>query len=161
MKYRAIAKKCQNLLQTIKWTDNSYALDTHVSNNRQSYDDIRECSTHNTVHVPSDPQIMEYLIDSITSKDSTLQYSIGLVRANTNNMCNDFEGAANIPIEIDPYLRSTRTNTRDANVSAIDFSAGRGDTGVDIRFHPKHKFLELPQDQKDKLTDCFSTNYGK
>ena len=58
-----------------------------------------------------------------------------------NNMRNDFEGAANILIEIDPYRRSTRTNTRDVNVSAIDFSAGRGNTGVDLRFHPKHKFL--------------------
>ena len=104
---------------------------------------------------------MEYLIDSITSKDSTLQASIGLVRANTNNMRNDFEGAANILIEIDPYRRSTRTNTRDANVSAIDFSAGRGNTGVDLRFHPKHKFLELPQEQKDELTNWISTNDGK
>ena len=141
MKYRAIAKKRQNLLQTIKWTGNSYALETHVSNHRQTYDDLRECSTHITVPVPSDTQRVEYLIYSITSKDSTLQDSIGLFRANTNNMRNNFEGEANIPIEIDPYLRSTRTNTRDENVSAIDFSAGRGNTGVDLRFHTKHKFL--------------------
>ena len=86
---------------------------------------------------------MEYRIDNITSKDSTLQASIGLVRANTNNMRNDFGGAANILIEIDPYCRSTSTNTRDANVSAIDFSAGREDTGVDLRFHPKHKFFGI------------------
>ena len=142
MKYRDIAKKRQNLLQTIKWTGNSYELETHVSNHRQAYDDLRECSTHITVPVPSDPQRVEYLIDSINSKDSTLQYSIGLVRANTNNTRNNSEGAANILIETDPYRRPTRTNTRDANVSAIDFSAGRGNTGVDLRFHPKHKFLE-------------------
>ena len=128
VKYRAIAKKRQNLLQTIKWTGNSYALETNVSNHRQAYDDLRECSTHITVPVPSDPQRVEYLINSITSKDSTLQASIGLFRTNTNNMRNDFEGAANILIEIDPYRRSTRTNTRDENVSAIDFSAGRGNT---------------------------------
>ena len=102
MKYRVIAKKRQNLLQTIKWTGNSYALETHVSNHRQAYDDIRECSTHITVPVLSDPQRVEYLINSITSKDSTLQDSIGLVRANTNNMRNNFEGASNILIEIDP-----------------------------------------------------------
>ena len=143
MKYRAIAKKRQNLLQTIKWTGNSYALETHVSNNRQVYDDLRECSTHITVPVPSDPQIVEYLIDSITSKDSTLQASIGLVRANTNNMRNDFEGSVNILIVIDPYRRSTSTNTCNANVYAIDFSAGRGNTGVDLRFHPNHKFFVI------------------
>ena len=63
-------------------------------------------------------------------------------------MCNDFEGSANILVEIDPYRRSTSTNTRNANVSTIDFSAGRGNTVVDLRFHLKHKFLESPQDQK-------------
>ena len=109
MKYRAIANKRKNLLQIIKWTGNSYALETHVSNHRQAYDDLRELSTHITLPVPSDPQRVEYLIDSITSKDSTLQASIGLVRANTNNMRKDFDGAANILIEIDPYRRSTRT----------------------------------------------------
>ena len=128
MKYRTIAKNHQNLLLTIKCTGSSNALETHVSNHRQAYDDLRECSTHITVPVPSDPQRVEYLIDSITSKDSTLQASIGLVRANTNNMSNEFEGAANILIEIDPYRGSTRTNNRDVNFSAIDFSAGRGNT---------------------------------
>ena len=76
-------------------------------------------------------------------------------------MRNDFEGEDNILIEIDPYRRSTRTNTRDANVSAIDFSAGRGNTWADLRFHPKNKFLELPQYQKDELTNWLSTNDGK
>ena len=98
VKYRAIAKKRQNLLQTIKLTGNSYALETRVSNHRQAYYDLRECSTHITIPVLSDPQRVEYLIDSITSKYSTLQASIGLVLANTNNMRNDFKGAANILI---------------------------------------------------------------
>ena len=136
-------------------------METHVSNHSKTYDDLRECSTHITVRVPSDLQRVEYLIDSITSKDSTLQASIGLRRANTNNMRNNFERAANIIIEIDPYRRLTRTNNRDEDVSAIDFSAGRGNKGVDIRFHPKHKFLELPQEQKDELTNWLSTNDGK
>ena len=94
VKYRAIAKKRQNLIQKIKWTGNSYALETHVSNHRQAYDDLRECSTHINVPVTSDPQRVEYLINSITSKDITLQASIRLVRENTNNMRNNFEGAA-------------------------------------------------------------------
>ena len=41
VKYRAIAKKCQNIHQTVKWTGNSYALETHVSNHRHVYDDLR------------------------------------------------------------------------------------------------------------------------
>ena len=51
---------------------------------------------------------MEYLIDSIASKDNTLQATIGLIRTNTNNMRNNFEAAASGMIEVDPYRRSTR-----------------------------------------------------
>ena len=154
VKYRAISKKRQNLLQNIKWTGMSYPLETHVSNHRQAFDDIRECSLHITVPVPSEPQRVEYLIDSVSSKDTTLQAAIGIIRANTNNMRNDFEAASTSMIEVDPYRRSTRQNNdRDANISAIDFGAGRGSTGVDLRFHPKDKFVALPQDQKDELAN--------
>ena len=49
-------------------------------------------------------------------------------------MRNDFEAAASALIEVDPYRRSNKTggNPRTATVSAIDFSAGRGNTGVDL-----------------------------
>ena len=161
VKYRAIAKKRQNLLQNIKWTGNSYPLETHVSNHRQAFDDLVECSEHIITNVPEEPQRVEFLIDSITSKDSTLQATIGLIRANTNNMRNDFEGAASSLIEVDPYRRTTRNPNRSANVSAIDFSVGRGKTGVDLRFHPKDKYMELPKDQQDELSDWLSTKEGK
>ena len=162
VKYRAISKTRQNLLQNIKWTGMSYPLETHVSNHRQAYDELRDCSIHITVPVPSDAQRVEYLIDSISSKDTTLQAAIGIIRANTNNMRHDFEGAASSIIEVDPYRRSTRSNKdRQANVSSLDFGAGRGSTGVDLRFHPKDKFLALPQEQKDELSEWLSTNDGK
>ena len=160
VKYRAIAKKRQNLLQNIKWTGNSYPLETHVSNHRQAYDDIRECSAHITVPVPSDAQRVEYLIDSITSKDSSLMAALGIVRANTNNMRTDFEAAASSLIEVDPYRRTTRPG-RNAQISAIDFAAGRGKSGVDLRFHPREEFLQLPDDQKDELRAFLETNEGK
>ena len=123
-------------------------METHVSNHSKTYDDLRECSTHITVPVSSDPQRVEYLIDSITSKDSTLQASIGLVRANTNNMCNNFEGAANILIAIYPYCMSTRTNTSDLNVSAVDFSAGKGNAG-DLRECSTNTTVPIPSDPQE------------
>jgi len=160
-KYRAIAKKRQNLLQNIKSTGNSYTLESHVSNHRQTFDDLRECASHITTNVPNEPQRVEYLIDSFTSKDNTLQAAIGLIRANTNNMRNDFEAAASSMIEVDPYRRTTRNLPRNANISAIDFGAGRGSTGVDLRFHPKDKFLALPWDQQNELREWLTTKEGK
>ena len=157
-KYRAIAKKRQNLLQNIKWTGNSYPLESHISNHRQAFDDLRECALHITTNVPSEPQRVEYLIDSITSKDNTLQAAIGLIRANTNNMRNEFETAASSLIEVDPYRRPIRNPTRSADVSAL---AGRGSTGVDLRFHPKDKFLSLPHDQQQELREWLRTKDGQ
>ena len=162
-KYRAILKKRMNLLQNIKWNGRSFPLETHVSNHRQSVDEIRECSAHITVTVPTQDQRVEYLIDSIACADSTLQAAIGLVRANTNNMRNNFEAAATAMIEVDPYRRSQRgTSTKGgATVSAIDFSAGRGSTGVDLRWHHKKEFMSLPAEQRDELSTWIKTNEGR
>ena len=161
-KYRGILKKRMNLLQNIKWNGRSYPLESHVSNHRQAIDDLRECSEHITVSVPDQAQRVEYLIDSINCNDSTLQAAIGLVRANTNNMRNDFEGASSALIEVDPYRRSQRTSDpRSANISAIDFNAGRGTSGVDLRWHPTCDFKKLPNDQKDELLQWMKTQEGK
>ena len=75
-----------NLLQNIKWNGKSYPLESHVSNHRQAVDEISDCSNHITVVVPDQAQRVEYLIDSITCPDNTLQAALGLVRANTNQM---------------------------------------------------------------------------
>ena len=165
-KYRNISKKRMNFLQNLKWNGRSYPLETHVSNHRLAYDDLRDCSTHVTVTVPNPEQRVEYLIDSITCSDNTLQAAIGLIRANTNNMRSNFEDAASSLIEVDPYRRSSRANQnssgRNANISAIDFGAGRGESGVDLRWHPPADFKKLPDEQKDELTEWLNnTPEGK
>ncbi len=163
-KYRAILKKRMNLLQTIKWNGRAYPLETHVSNHRQAVDDLKDCANHITVSVPDPAQRVEYLIDSITSNDTALQAAIGLVRANTNNMRNDFEGAASALIEVDPYRKGQgggQGKGRGAQISSIDFKAGRGSTGVDLRWHPKKEFRNLSDEQREELTTWMRTSEGK
>ena len=161
-KYRAILKKRQHMLQNVKWNGRSFPLETHISNQRQAIDDMNECASHITVSVPDQSQRVELLIDSINCADSTLQAAIGLVRANTNNMRQDFELAATSMIEVDPYKRSQNNGgTRQANVSAIDFSAGRGNSGVDLRWHHAKEFRQLSSEEKDELTAWMKTQDGK
>ena len=159
-KYRSISKKRLNHLQNIKWNGRAYPLESHVSNHRQAVDDLRECSTHITVTVPNDSQRVEYLLDS---QDASLQAAIGIVRANTNNMRHNFELAAASLIEVDPYKRSQRgyNVSKNANIASIDFSAGRGQTGVDLRWHPKSEFNKLSQEKKDELMKWQRTADGK
>ena len=103
-----------------------------MSNHRQAHDDLLECSAHIQCDVPGPDQKVEHLIDSIACTDSTLQAAIGLIRANTNNMREDFEAAASSLIKVDPYCRTNRSSGRNADVSSIDFKAGRGSSGVDL-----------------------------
>ena len=161
-KYRTIMKKRMNLLQNIKWNGRNYSLEKHVSNHRQAVDDLNDCANHITVATPDQSQRVEYLIDSINCADSTLQASIGLIRSNVNNMREDFELAANALIEVDPYRRSQRQPGKPtAQISAIDFSSGRGDSGVDLRWHTPQEFKALNQDQKDELVSWQKTPDGK
>ena len=161
-KYRAILKKRVNLLQNIRWNGRNYSLEKHVSNHRQAVEDINDCSNHITVVVPDQSQRVEYLIDSIVCSDSTLQASIGLIRSNVNNMRENFETASSALIEVDPYRRTTRPNTRPpAQVSAIDFSSGRGDSGVDLRWHTPTEFKALSSEQKTELSTWQRSPDGK
>ena len=164
-KYRIIAKKRINFLQNVKWNGRQYPLESHVSNHRVAFDEITECSNHITVAVPTPGQRVEYFIDSINNTDSALQAAIGLVRADANNMRTNFDAMASSLIEVDPYRRGKRGNTtqggREANISAINFHGGRGETGVDLRWHSKQQFKELPEDQREELKDWLKTAEGK
>ena len=73
-------------------------------------------------------------------------------------MRNELEAAVSGLIEVDPYRRPIRNPTRSADVSTL---AGRGSTGVDPRFHPKDKFLSLPQDQQQELREWLRTKDGE
>ena len=92
--------------------------------------------------------------------DNTLQAAIGLVRSDVNGMRSDFDTTATSLIEVDPYRRGAK-HTPEANISAVDFSAGRGKTGVDLRWHPRKEFSNLTQPQKDELKIWFKTPEGK
>jgi hypothetical protein len=162
-KYRSIVKARMNLLQNIKWNGKSYPLEQHVSNHRTAIDDLNECTTHIGNAVPNMQQRVEYLLESMSCQDSSLQAAMGNIRADTNNMRNNFEAASSHLIEVDPYRRSSRQVQkphRTANVSGVSF-AGRGESGVDLRWHTRKEFSDLTSEQKDELTAWQGTKEGK
>ena len=68
--------------------------------------------------VTDQSQRVEFLIDSLACGDNTLQAAHGLVRANTSEMCQNFEASAIDLIEVDPDQRSQREpGPRGANIS--------------------------------------------
>lgn len=163
IKYRAIVKARMHLLQNIKWNGRAYALETHISNHRQAADDLAECAVHIHNQVPDEAQRVEYLLDSISCQDSALQAAIGNIRANSNGMRSQFEAAAAHMLEVDPYKRVSRSSHQKggAQISDARFTAGRGDTGVDLRWHSRKEFASLSDAQKDELTAWQRTAEGK
>ena len=161
-KYRAIVKSRMNMLQNVKWNGRSFPLEQHVSNHRTAIDDLTDCAQHINNAVPDITQRVEYLLESINCQESSLQAAMGNIRADTNNMRSNFEMAASHIIEIDPYRRSSRQGGtgKTATVSSVTF-AGRGNTGVDLRWHTRKEFSSLSNEQKDELVAWQKTKEGK
>jgi hypothetical protein len=89
---------------------------------------------------------------------------MGNIRADTNNMRSNFEAAASHLIEVDPYRCASNPGNnpkgKQTHVSAVTF-AGRGKTGVDLRWHTRKEFGALTSEQKDELTAWQNTKEGK
>ena len=77
-------------------------------------------------------------------------------------MQNYFEKAAIALIVVDPYSRTRHTSTKiPAQISAIDFNSGRGETGVDLRWHTPKEFMQLEREQRDKPVSWQKTPDGR
>ena len=75
-----------------------------------------------------------------------------------------FEPASCTLIELDTYNRdhiSPSGPVRQASISGVDFSGGRGSSGVDLLWNHPQEFMELSKYQKDELVDWIHSNTGK
>ena len=100
-------------------------------------DNIRDCATHIGNAVPNNLQRVEFLLDSITSRDNALHAAMGNIYTDTNGPRSGFEGTLSHLIEVDPYRRSTKSNPTKPNpvkFSAVTFS-GQNKTVVDLRWN--------------------------
>ena len=78
---------------------------------------------------------------------------MGNIRAATNGLMGDFEGASSHLIEVDPYRIATKSNKKKPNpvkVSAVTFS-GRGGNEVELCWNTRQEFRYLSSEQKDEL----------
>ena len=87
-----------------------------------------------------------------------------MVCTNTNNMRHDYEAVSSMLIEVLSYKRAQKlpySPGRQANISGVDFSGGRGSSGIYLRwYHPK-EFKKLSKDHKYELVDRMHSNDGK
>ena len=79
-------------------------------------------------------------------------------------MRHDFEATTNKLIEVYHYNSAHKFPSRPgrkANISGIEFSGGRGPSGVDILWHHPKEFKKLSKDQRYQLVYWVHSNDDK
>ena len=103
------------------------------------------------------------MVNSITTTDPLLIAHIAQINGDPSGMGVNFEKAATHLMLADPVERTAvkskrRRDTRNPSISAL---AGRGELGVDFRWHNRNEFKALNSDQKDELSAWRNTAPGK
>lgn len=157
VKYRSLRKKAMFLLQNVKWTGNNSTMESHVSKHRRAHDQITECSSHIACQGITDPQKVEYLLDSITCENHDVRAAMGIIR-NTRAKRDSFEEASSTLIEIDPYrpTRSARSGDRNVKISAASADE-YGKTGVRLRWPDEKEFCQLSLEKRTELLSWMAT----
>ena len=161
-KYKLIAKNLIHRLNTWKWNGRSSFMERHVSTHRQCYEELLNCKANVNVMVPGEEQRVTYILGSVECGDGNITATIGLIKGDLNGMSTSFEKAAAALIEVDPYVKGKhKVGGRTATVSSVDYSAGRGGTGVDLRWHTPQEYRALSKEEKDELHQWQQSAAGK
>ena len=106
------------------------------------------------------------MVDSIVPVDPLLIAHIAAINGDPNGMGMNFETAATHLMLADPVERKAALNNSKRKRNGITISsalalAGRGESGVDFRWHNRQEFKALTSDQKDELSAWRNTPSGQ
>ena len=92
------------------------------------------------------------MIGLITAKKSLLTAHILIINGDPTGLGDSFEGTPMHLMLADPIEKHVKGKGRGASISSA--LAGRGTTGVDLRWYNRDEFKNLNQAQKDELRFC-------
>ena len=144
-------------------SDNGHkTLTLHIASFRTLLVDLKRCCKHTGRSPPTVREQVLWMVNSIKTTDSLLIAHIAAINGDPNGMGMNFEKAATHLMLADPIEKSMVKSRKKRNHPTI-FSAlsGRGETGVDFRWHNRSEFNALTADQKDKLSAWRETAQGK
>ena len=103
-------------------------------------------------YLPSTHELV-FILDNITNNDPDLRAALASIRANVNNMRDNFEEAVTFILPVCPYVKH-RSNQRQPTAQVPDLQLrGRQHikSGVDFRWHTKKEYAKLTPEQKKEL----------
>ena len=137
-------------------------LTLHIGAYRQRVVDLKKCCKHTGRSPPTVREQVLWMIGSIETTDPLLIAHIAQINGDPTGMGMNFEAAATHLMLADPVARSAvkskRKRSGNPSISAL---AGRGETGVDFRWHNRNEFKALSSNQKDELSAWRNTASGK
>ena len=107
-KWEAELKKQEDLLHACQWKGQSkFSLDHFISQHRNAYVSMQQCSQHTDFQLPNEHTHVGYLINAIETSDAGLQAAMALVRNDTapNGKQNNFEATASFLLLHDPVAK--------------------------------------------------------
>ena len=137
-------------------------LTLHIGAYRQRVVDLKKCCKHTGRSPPTVREQVLWMIGSIDTTDPLLIAHIAQINGDPLGMGMDFKRAATHLMLADPVARSAvkSKRKRSGNPSILAL-AGRGETGVDFRWHNRNEFKALSSNQKDELSAWRNTASGK
>ena len=122
-----------------KWNGRQYGLDKFTNLHQTAYIQLNEAAIHVNFQLPNEHSRVDYLIDNITNTDPDLRAAIAAIRANTNNMGNDFEATVTFLLPVCPYTKHSRNRNNNNGTAVISdatlIGKSSSKTGVDLRWH--------------------------
>lgn len=175
-KWEAEIKRQDDLLHNRQWRgQTNFTLEKFVSQHRNAYVSMQQCSEHVAFQLPNEHTRVGYLLDAIQTSDAGLQAAIAMIATDDgpNGKRNDFEATAAYLLPYDPVAKKRNINNKRADRDAIvsDVSAevsagfgskpGLGKTGVHLRYYTKDEYSKLTDEQKAELREWRSKKGAK
>jgi hypothetical protein len=162
--YEKLIREAELYLKTKTWDGRGgITLVKHTTRHRKSYLDLEDANYHVPTQLPNNRSRVTYLLDSITCKDPDMLAAIAAIKQDETGKRSDFEDATAFLIPNCPVAKKAeKHNNVGANIGAAeaDLGAGRGKSGVALRYHKYDEFHALNQDQREELKAWRAKNRG-
>ena len=160
-KWDQIRKDKYNFLMNTKWNGRAYSLEKFTGLHRSSFVMLEEASLHVPFQLPTEHSRVGYLLDNITSQDPDLRAALASIRANTNNMRNDFELAVAFILPVCPYIKYKSNNRQRPQAQISEVVLQGRELGVELRWHKPEEYSKLNKRQRQILWKWQQTKEGQ
>ena len=153
-KWETVQKEKIAFIMNQQWNGKQYSLEKFISLHRSYYVLLDEASQHVTFQLPTEHSRVGYLLDNIVSDDKDLTAALSSIRANTNNMRDNFEEAVKFMLPMDPYSKKRKAGPgKKVTISDATLQGRSGTTGVEFRWHTDPEYYGLNTEQRSELFD--------